>query len=182
LRQRREWEFLVRFLVRVITRSLLLKVWGALAHLVRVVLVVRLVPAVRVAQVAPVVLVVQLVLVVLVVRVDSQAHLVQVLVAVLRVAHRVPVALVVQVEAQVLVAVAVLAVELLVLSVRAAHAVRARLVSQSVQSAKNLNSVQMRHHLVVQLFHAVMALPFCVFVAVRLSKTLPTRLTQLRVS
>jgi hypothetical protein len=104
------------------------------------------------------------------------------LVAVLRVARRVPVALVVRVAVQVLVAVAVLAVELLVLSVRAAHAVRARLVSQSVQSAKNLNSVQMRHPLVVQLFHAVMAPPFCAFVVVRLSKTLPTRLTQLRVS
>jgi hypothetical protein len=148
-----------------------------------VVLVVRLVLVAQVAQVAPVVLVVRLVQVapvVPVVQVDS--HHVQVLVAVHLVAHRAPVALVVRVAVQVPVAVAVLAVEPLVLSVRVAHAGRARLVSQSVQSARNLNSVLMRHHLVVQLFHAVTALPFCVFVEVRLSKTLPTRLTQPLVS
>jgi hypothetical protein len=52
----------------------------------------------------------------------------------------------VQAVAQVAAVVVVLAVEPLVLSVRAAHAVRARLVSQSVQSAKSSNSAAMRHH------------------------------------
>jgi hypothetical protein len=90
------------------------------------------------------------------VQVDSQAdhvRLAQVLhaqVAAHRVAlqaqHRVD--SLVRAVAQAQVVAAVLAVEPLVLSVRAAHAVRARLASQSVRSAKSSNSAAMRHHLV----------------------------------
>jgi hypothetical protein len=178
----RAWEFLVQFLVRVTTRSHHHREWVAQAHLVRVVQVVQLVLVAQVAQVAPVVQVVQLVLVAQVVQVDSLVHHVQVLVAALQVELRVPVALAVQVVAQVPAVVAVLAVEPLVLSVRVAHAGRARLVSQSVQSAKSLNSVLMRHHLVVQSFHAVTVQPCCVCVAVLQSKISPTRLTQLQAS
>jgi hypothetical protein len=73
-------------------------------------------------------------------------------VAALRVLHQAQrrVDSLVQVAAQAQVVVAVLVVEPLVLSVRAAHAVRARLVSQSVQSAKSSNSAAMRHHLVAR--------------------------------
>jgi hypothetical protein len=86
------------------------------------------------------------------------------------------------VVAQVAAAVVALAVEPLVLSVRAVLAVRARLVSQSAQSAKSSNSALMLHHLVERLFHAVTALPFCACVAVLQFKILPTRLTPLQVS
>jgi hypothetical protein len=119
---------------------------------------------------------------VLVVRVVSLAHLVQVLVAVLQVELRVPVALVVRAVAQAAVVVAVLAVEPLVLSVRVVPAVRARLVSQSVQSAKSLNSARMRHHLVARLFHAVTVQPFCVCVVDLRFRISQTRLTPQRAS
>jgi hypothetical protein len=176
----RAWEFLVQFLVRVITRSHHRREWVAQAHLARVVQAVRLVPAVLVAHLAQVEQVVRLVPVALVAQVVL--HLVLVLVAVLQVELRVPEALVAQVVAQVPVAVAALAVELLVRLVRAVLAVRARLVSQSVQSAKSLNSALMRHHLVVQSFHAVTEQLFCAYVADLQSKTSPTRLTQQPVS
>jgi hypothetical protein len=87
-----------------------------------------------------------------------------------------------QVAAQAQAVVAVLAVEPLVPSVRAAHAVRARLVSQSVQSAKSSNSAAMRHHLVAHLYLAVMEPRFYVSVAAHRSKTSQTRLTPMRVS
>jgi hypothetical protein len=150
--------------------------------------VVRLVPVVlvaRVAQVVSLVRVVRLVPVVLVVQVAQVVLLVQVvqvLVAVLQVELRVPVALVAQVEALVQVVVAVLAVEPLVRLVRAVLAVRARLVSQSVQSAKSLNSAQMHHRLVVRLFHAVTVLPSCVCVVDLQFKISQTRLTPQLVS
>jgi hypothetical protein len=191
LLQLREWEFRVRFLVLEIIPSLLHKAWVDLVHLAPVLLVVRvvrLVPVVLVAQVVlvvlqervvrlvPVVPVAQVVLVVL------QERVVQVLVAVLRVELRVLVALVVRAVVQVPVAVAVLAVEPLVLSVRVVLAVRARLVSQSVQSAKSLNSVLTPHHLVVRLFHAVTAPRCCAFVAVHRFRISQTRLIQLQVS
>jgi hypothetical protein len=188
LLQLREWEFRVRFLVLEIILSHLHKVWVALVRLDLEVLVVRLVPVVLVALVVLVVLLVQVVrlvpvvLVALVVLVVSLVQVVQVLVAVLRVELRVQVALVVRAVAQVPVAVAVLAVEPLVLSVRVALAVRARLVSQSVQSAKSLNSAQTRHHLVVRLFHAVTAPQCCAFVAVHRFRISQTRLIQLPVS
>jgi hypothetical protein len=76
----------------------------------------------------------------------------------------------------------VLAVEPLVPSVRAAHAARARLVSQSVQSAKSSNSAAMRHHLVAHWFLVVTVRPSFAFVAVHRSKTSQTRLTPMRVS
>jgi hypothetical protein len=116
--------------------------------------------------------------------VDS--HRVQVSVAVRQVvrqvARQVPVVSVVRAVAQVLAVVAVLAVEPLVLSVRVVLAVRARLVSQSVRSAKSLNSVRMRHHLVVRLFHEVTVLPFFVCVVAHRFKISQTRLTPPRVS
>jgi len=87
-----------------------------------------------------------------------------------------------QVAAQAQAVVAVLAVEPLVPSVREAHAVRARLVSQSVQSAKSLNSVLTPHHLVVRLFHAVTEPRCCAFVAVHRFRISQTRLIQLQVS
>jgi hypothetical protein len=148
------------------------------------VVLVRQVPVVLVVQVVQVVLVqrVPVALVVQVVRVDSQARLVQVLVAVLRAELQVPADLVVQVVAQVAAAVVALAVEPLVLSVKAVLAVRARLVSQSAQSAKSSNSALTRHHLVERLFHAVTALLFYVCVAVLQFKISPTRLTPLQVS
>jgi hypothetical protein len=151
-------------------------------------LVVRLVPVVLVAQVVQVVSqervvrLVPAVLVAQVVQVVSLVQVDQVLVAVLRVELRVPVALVVRAVAQVLVAVAVLAVEPLVLSVRVVLAVRARLVSQSVQSAKSLNSALTPHHLVVRLFHAVTAPQCCAFVAVHRFRISQTRLIPLLVS
>ena len=176
----RVWVFLVLFLVRVTTRSHHRREWVALVHLARVVQVVRLVPVALVAHHAQVEQVVRLVPVVLVAQ--EVLHLVLVLVAVLQVELRVPEALVAQVVAQVQVAVAALAVEPLVRLVRAVLAVRARLVSQSVQSAKSLNSAPMRHHLVVQSFRAVTVLPLFVCVAVLQSKTLQTRLIPQQVS
>jgi hypothetical protein len=189
LRLHREWEFLVRFLVREIILSHLLREWDAPAHPAQAVLVaqveqvVRLVPVALVARVVQVEQVVRLVPVALVARVvQVDSHLVQVLVAVRPVARQVPVALVVRAVVQVPVVVAVLAVEPQVLSVRAVLAVKARLVSQSVLSAKSLNSAQTHHHLVVRLFHAVTVLPFFVCVVVHRFKILQTRLTPPRVS
>jgi hypothetical protein len=109
---------------------------------------------VQVAQVAQVVQVAHQVLVALLVQVDSHlAQPVQALPAqvaahrvVPQVAHQVDSH--VRAEAQAEVVAAVLAVEPLVLSVREVLAVRARLVSQSVQSAKSSNSAAMRHLLV----------------------------------
>jgi uncharacterized protein YaaW (UPF0174 family) len=80
------------------------------------------------------------------VRVVFQAvQLVQVLAVEHQVALRVPEALAVQVAVRVPVAVAASAAELLVLLVRVALAVRAKLVSQSAPSVKNLNSAPMHH-------------------------------------
>jgi hypothetical protein len=188
LLQRREWEFLVRFLALEIILSHHHKGWVAQVHLDQVVLVVRLVPVVLVAQVVQVVSqervvrLVPAVLVAQVVQVVSLVQVVQVLAAVLQAELRVPVVLVAQVVAQVQVVVAVLAVEPLVRSVRAVLAVRARLVSQSVQSAKSLNSAQMHHHLVVRLFHAETVLPSCVCVVDLQFKISQTRLTPQQVS
>jgi hypothetical protein len=191
LLQHREWEFLVRFLVQETILSHLHKVWVApvlRAPVDLVVLVVRLVPEVLVllvVQVVSQVLAVRLVPVVLVALVAQVVSLVlvaQVLVAVLQAELQVPVDLVALVVAQVPVAVAALAVEPQVLSVRVVLAVRARLVSRSVQSAKSLNSVLTRHHLVVRLFHAATAPQCCAFVAVHRFKISQTRLTPLLVS
>jgi hypothetical protein len=115
--------------------------------------------------VALVALVVRPVPVVLVVQAVSRvAHVLPVRVSSVLAAHRVPVALlqlaVSRAQAVALVvAVAVLAAEPQVPSVRVAHAVRARLASQSVPSAKNSNREAMLHHLVARLFHAATARP-----------------------
>jgi hypothetical protein len=179
---RRAWAFLVRFLDRATILSLHHKEWVALVLLVRVVLVARVVLLVQVAQVVRVVLVARVVLPVpvLVVRLVSLAQLVPVLVAVLLVELRVPEASVVRAVAQVAAVVVELAAVPPVRLVRAVLAVRARLASQSVQSAKSLNSVQMRHHLVVRLFHAVTAQPFYVCAVAHQFKISQTRLTQLQ--
>jgi hypothetical protein len=88
----------------------------------------------------------------------------------------------VQAVALVAAVVVVLAVEPPVLSVRVAHADRARLVSQSVQSAKSSNSAAMRHHLVALWFLAVTVQPSFACVAVHRFKTSQTRLTPMQVS
>lgn len=176
----REWEFRVRFLARVTIHLHRHRAWVATqAHLVRVAHLVPAVPAVLVVRVAHLVLVVPAALVV---RVDSLAHRAQVSVAAHLVVHRPVVSRVARAAALAAVVVAALAVEPQVRSVRVVLAVRARLVSQSVQSAKSSNSAPMRHHLVVRLFHAVTATQFCDFVAVPLSRISPTRLTPQQVS
>ena len=166
LRQHRQPQ---EFLVRVTTRSQLHKAWAFLVQSAALATILSLhhrewvaqaalvLPVAQVAQVDQVAQVAHRVPVAaLHVRVDSQAdhvRLVQVShaqVAALQVAlqaqRRVDSLVLVVVQAQVVAA--VLAVEPLVHSVRAAHAVRARLVSQSVQSAKSSNSAAMRHRLV----------------------------------
>lgn len=160
---RRAWEFLVRLAVQETTHSHLHRAWVVLAHLAQALLVqvvhVRLVPVALVA------LVVRLVPVALVVQVVSQvAHVLPVLVSSVRAALRVPVALQLRADSHAqaaaqAVAVAVLAAELRVPSVRVAHAARARRANQSVRSAKNSNREAMLHHLVARLFHAVTARP-----------------------
>jgi hypothetical protein len=144
----------------------------------------------QVAQAAQVVQVAHRVPAALHVQVDSQADPVRLVLASFVQAAELQVApqalhradSLVQVAAQAQVVVAVLAVEPLVLSVRAAHAVRARLVSQSVQSAKSSNSAAMRHHLVALSYLAAMEPRFFVFVAVHRFKTSQTRLTPMQVS
>jgi hypothetical protein len=163
LLHRRAWEFLVRLAVQETTHSHLRRAWVVLVHLAQALLVqvvhVRLVPVALVA------LVVQVVPGALVVQVVSQvAHVLPVLVSSAPAALRVPVALQLLADSHaqavaLVVAVAVLAAELRVPSVRVAHAVRARLASQSVRSAKNSNREAMLHHLVARLFHAVTARP-----------------------
>ena len=144
----REWAFLAQSAARATILSLHLREWVAQA--------VHVLPVAPVAQAAQVVQVALRVPVALRVQVVSQADLVRpVLVllaqvaahqAALQVEHLVAsparaVALVVAVGV-------VLAVEPLVLSVRAVPVARARLASQSVRSAKSSNSAAMRHHLV----------------------------------
>jgi hypothetical protein len=141
----------------------------------------QLVPVVLVELVAQVLLALA-VPVAQAVRVVSQALRAQVLAAVLRVELQVPVDLIAQAVAQVAAVVVVLAVELPVLLVRVVLAVRARLVSQSVQSAKSLNSAPMLHRWVERLFHAVTALLSCVCVAVHRFRISRTRLTPQLVS
>jgi hypothetical protein len=176
----RAWEFHVRFLVLAIIHLLLLRAWvETTAHLVRVAHLDLVVPVVQVAQVAHLDLVVPAALVV---QADSLAHRAQVSVAEHQVVHRPEVSQVVRAEAQAVAVVAALAVEPLVRSVRAVLAVRARHVNRSVRNAKSSNSAPMRHHLVVQLFHAATATQFCVCVAVLRSKISPTRLTPQLVS
>jgi hypothetical protein len=181
-RRHRAWAFLAQSAALATILSLHLKVWVAqAAHAQPVAHLARAVQVAQVAHRVPVALLVQVV---------SQADLVRLVlashaqVAVLQVArqaqHRVD--SLAQVAAQAQAAVAVLAVEPLVLSVRAEPAVRARLASQSVQSAKSSNSAAMRHHLVALLYLAVTEPQFYVFVAVHLSKTSQTRLTPMQVS
>lgn len=199
LRQRQQPQ---EFLDRATTRSQLLRAWAFLAQSAALATILSLHHREWVAQAALVLLVAQVAQVDQVaqvahrvpvahhVRVASQAalvRLVQVLhaqVAALRVAHQAQLRAdsLAQVAAQAQAVAEVLAVEPLVLSVRAAHAVRARLVSQSAQSAKSLNSAAMRHRWVAHLFHAVTVQPCFVFVVVRLSKTSQTRLTPMQVS
>jgi hypothetical protein len=144
----REWAFLVQLAVLATILSLHRREWVAQAAHVR--------PVAQAAQVAQVAQVAHRVPAAQPAQAVSLADLVrQVLVsfaqaaalqAVPQVAHLV--ASPVRVLALAVAVVVVLAVEPLVLSVRAVPAVRARLVSQSVQSAKSLNSAAMRHHLV----------------------------------
>jgi hypothetical protein len=89
-------------------------------------------------------------------------------------------ALVVRVEDQVLVAVAVAAVQLELLE-RAVLETHLKLESQREPNAKNSNYVQ-RLALVELLFHAVMATQLFVFVVELLFKTSQTRLMPMRVS
>jgi hypothetical protein len=104
-------------------------------------------------------------------------HLVPVLAEEHQVALRVPEALVVQAVDQVRVVVAELAAELQVLLVRAALAVKVKLVNQSVLNVKNLNSAPMHLLWVARLCHVVMAPQYLDFVADLQFKILPTRLT-----
>lgn len=177
----RAWAFLVQSAALATILSLHPREWVAqAAHVLLVALVAQ---AAQVAQVAHRVPVVHLA------QVASQVALVQrVLVLHVQVAHpaahqaQLRVDSLAQVAAQAQVVVEVLAVEPQVLSVRAAHAVRARHVSQSAQSAKSSNSAAMRHHLVARWFHAVTVQPFFACVADLLSKTSQTRLTPMQVS
>jgi hypothetical protein len=94
-----------------------------------------------------------------------------------QVAHRVELRVAVslaQVAAQLVAVAAELAAVPQVLSVRAVPVARARLVSQSVQSAKSSNSAAMRHRLVAQSSLAVMAQLLFAFAADHRSKTSPT--------
>lgn len=143
-RPRRAWEFLVRFHVRATTRSHLVREWAAQAVLVRQALVVLAPQVVQALQVA---LAVRPVQVVQVAQVASLAQpelreldlLAQPVVQV----PRAPQVLLAQEAVQLVVRVAVAEVTPAVppvLSVRVGLAVQARLVSQSVQSAKSLSS------------------------------------------
>jgi hypothetical protein len=147
-RPHRAWAFLAQSAALATILSLHHREWVAQAALV--LLVAQVAQAVQVAQVAhqvPAALHVQadfqadLVRLGLALSVQAAAHQ-----AAPQVRHRVD--SLAQVVAQAQAVVAVLAVEPLVLSVRAAHEARARLVSQSVQSAKSSNSAAMRHLLV----------------------------------
>jgi hypothetical protein len=77
--------------------------------------------------------------------------------------------------------VAVTVVELPVRSVRAEAAVLQRLASRSARNAKSLNKEWLQA-LVAQLCHVAMVQQFFVCVAVRASKTLPTKLRPLQPS
>jgi hypothetical protein len=111
-----------------------------------------------------------------------EAHSAQVSVAVLLVpvAQLLALADHVRLVAQVL-EVAVTVVELLVRSVRVEAAVLQRLVSRSARNAKSLNREWLQA-LVAQLCHVAMVQQFFVCVAVRASKTLPTKLRPLQPS
>jgi hypothetical protein len=138
------------------------------ALLAPVALVVRLVPVVLVVLVAQVALVVLLA--------QDSAHLVLALAAALLLpAALVPRAQVALRAVALVVAAAVSVAEPLVHSERAGLAVRLRLASQSVQSAKN-TSRDRPQALVAQLCHVAMAPLSFAFVADPRSKILPTRL------
>jgi hypothetical protein len=181
----RAWVFLVLLLVQATTRLHLHREWGARALAVlpvpvaQVVLVVLVALVVRLVPVAQVVLVALVVLVVLQVQVSVLLVRVPVALRVLVVlAHLVRVGLL---AVALVVAVAVLAVEPLVRSVRAVLAAHRRHVSQSARNAKSTSRDKLQA-LVAQLCHAATATPFCACVAVRASKILPTRLMPMPVS
>ena len=158
------------FLVRATTRSQPLRAWVShvrsavletilLLHLREwVAQAVLVLPVAQVVQVAQVAQVAHRVPVALRVQADSLEHLVQLVQALPAqvVEHQVVPQAALRVDslvravARVEAVVVALAVEPLVLSVRAVLAVRARLVSQSVRSAKSSNSAAMRHHLVAR--------------------------------
>ena len=162
--------------------------WAAQALAVRLVPVARVVLVVLVALVVRAVRlvpVVQVVLVVLEALVAQQAQALvlhaRVPVALLALAVLVPLVRVALLAAALVVAVAELAAVLLVHSVRAAHAVRLRHVSQSARNAKSTSKDKLLA-LVAQLCHAATATPCFACVAVRASKILPTRLMPTQVS
>jgi hypothetical protein len=166
----RAWVSHAQWQDQAITHSLRTKVWDALDNqvLAQVDLVLQ----------AQVVLLLGRADLVLPEQVDLlvQAALVQLVLA-LQVEHQ---ASVVLAEDQALVAVVVVAVQL-VLSVRAVLETHLRLESQRERNVKNLNYVQ-RLASVEQLFHAVMATLLFDFVAVHLFKTSQTRLMPMLVS
>ena len=183
--QLRAWAFLARFHAQAIIRSQATRAWAVALVRLELAALVALVALVVHVRLVPVVLVAQLVQAAHLVQVAHLVRLVPAQALLARVVLQVPV--VAQDSlAQLAVAVAqrVVPVAVLVQPVPLARAVavaKARLASQSVRNAKNLNK-EVHLALVAQLCHVATAAQAFVCAAVLACKTLPTRLMAMPVS